>query len=247
MWSNRNYGQAVGVAILLSLGITPKVQAIAPSLRENFAISPIPGVVWVAQGMEEFPEAERYYSEAARLQDEGNLEGAVVSYQQAIRLNPNFTEAQINLGVALVNLGRISEAIAAYRNAIATNSQLPTAHYNLADALAKQQEFDAAIAAYQEAIRLQPNYDKAYYNMANILVNLGEIPDAISAYQQAIKINPNFAEAYGNLGIVLWGQGHPQEATPVLQTARDLFRQQGNFPAVSRIDRFLQQLGNGSN
>jgi tetratricopeptide (TPR) repeat protein len=182
-------------------------------MRENLEFSKIPGVVWVAQGMEEFPEAERYYTEGARLQDEGNLEGAVASYQQAILLNPNFTEAQINLGVALVNLGRIPEAIAAYR----------------------------------EAIRLQPNYDKAYYNMGNILVNRGQLQDAISAYQKAIEINPNFAEAHGNLGIVLSGQGAQTQATQALQTARDLFQRQGNFSAVSRIDRFLQQLGTRSN
>ena len=46
--------------------------------------------------------------------------------------------------------------------------------------------------------------------------------------------------------MVLLGQGNHKEATPILQTARYLFQQQGNFSAVSRIDRLLQQLGTRS-
>ena len=43
---------------------------------------------------------------------------AIASYQQAIKIKPNFTEAYNNLGLAFEDLGKVTEAIDSYQQAI---------------------------------------------------------------------------------------------------------------------------------
>src|SRR3982751_5418920 len=48
----------------------------------------------------------------------GELEKALVFYEQALKVRPEFPEAEFQRGNALASLGRLSEAEAAFRSAI---------------------------------------------------------------------------------------------------------------------------------
>ena len=54
--------------------------------------------------------ADIYHSMANSLFEQQELERAIESYDRAIRLNPKYTKARLNKGIALVELGRIAEA-----------------------------------------------------------------------------------------------------------------------------------------
>ena len=54
--------------------------------------------------------ADVYHSIANSLFERLELESAIESYDKAIRLNPKYTKARLNKGIALVELGRIEEA-----------------------------------------------------------------------------------------------------------------------------------------
>ena len=54
--------------------------------------------------------ADIYYSIGNQLMEKNNLEEAVQNYSKAIRLNPNYTKAYLNRGIALSLLGRDEEA-----------------------------------------------------------------------------------------------------------------------------------------
>jgi tetratricopeptide (TPR) repeat protein len=43
---------------------------------------------------------------------------AIGEYEQALRRNPDFADAHINLGIALMHTGRIQEAIGHYEQAV---------------------------------------------------------------------------------------------------------------------------------
>ena len=51
-----------------------------------------------------------------------DIEGAIVDYDDAIRLNPCFCEAYCNRGMAKQKLGRYDEARLDYNMAMGTNS-----------------------------------------------------------------------------------------------------------------------------
>ena len=62
--------------------------------------------------------AQKHYDSALEYGNGGNLEAALVELDQAILLNPRFTEAYIARGRARADLGRYEEALEDYDIAI---------------------------------------------------------------------------------------------------------------------------------
>lgn len=54
--------------------------------------------------------ADIYHSVANSLFEQGKLQCSIESYDKAIRLNPEYTKARLNKGIALAELGRVEEA-----------------------------------------------------------------------------------------------------------------------------------------
>lgn len=187
-------------------------------------------------------QAEAHYKLGVLLEEAGQITEAIDHYRIAIRFNPMLAEAHVNLGAALASLGDLDGAIQVYRGALRLHPQLAEAHFNWGNALVAQDNMDEAIWHYQQAIRLQPSHAHAHYNLANALASKKRLSEAIAAWRQAIIVNPNFAEARANLGLSLYRQGDLVQARSTLETARDLFQQQGKIPEVSRLNRILQQL-----
>ena len=125
----------------------------------------------------------------------------------ALILQPNYPEAQNNLGLALQNKGDNKAAIEAYNKALELQPNLPEAHYNLGNALQEHKELTAAISSYNRALEFQPKYPEAHYNLGIALQKVGRIKAAIDSYEKALELEPNRPETHYNLGIALQEQG----------------------------------------
>ena len=68
------------------------------------------------------------------LVQKGRVDEAIVHYQNALKLKPDFAEAHFSLGVALADSGRVDEAIAHYQMALKIKPDFDEARRNL-DAL----------------------------------------------------------------------------------------------------------------
>ncbi|MFC2002728.1 tetratricopeptide repeat protein, partial [Chloroflexota bacterium] len=69
-------------------------------------------------------EADEHYNAGVELQEQERLEEAIGEYGEAIRLNPQLTEAYNNRGNAYADLGQFERAIQDYGEAIRLNPQL---------------------------------------------------------------------------------------------------------------------------
>jgi tetratricopeptide (TPR) repeat protein len=94
---------------------------------------------------------------AAALQEDDRLDEALVHYERAAAIRPDYAPAYNNMGTALRAKGRVDEAIAAYRRALETMPDYPDAHYNLANALMEQNRSDEAAAHLLIASRSLPS------------------------------------------------------------------------------------------
>jgi predicted negative regulator of RcsB-dependent stress response len=133
------------------------------------------------------------------LVEQGKLTEAVASYQQALRLKPDYAEAQCNLGMALADQGKLTEAIACYQQALRLKPDLAEAHCNLGVALAQQGELGEAMRCYQHALRLKPDYAEAHGNVGVVRAEQGKLTEAVADYQQALRLKPDYAAAHLNL------------------------------------------------
>lgn len=82
---------------------------------------------------------------------------ALVHYSEAVRLKPEFAQAQYLYGMELTKTGGFAQAIPHLQRAVQLESNLVEAHFNLGVALAKQQRFAEAVPEFEAALRLDSN------------------------------------------------------------------------------------------
>jgi hypothetical protein len=108
----------------------------------------VTGENWAAQG-----------DLAAQLMEDGRHSESIAHFEEAVRIKPDWVEAQNNLGGQLTNVpGRITEAVSHLETAVRLRPDLVEAHYNLAIALSKIPGKRSEVIAQLEAMqRIHPD------------------------------------------------------------------------------------------
>ena len=85
----------------------------------------------------------------------GQIEEALVQFDQALTVEPTNVEAWIKKGTALERLQKIDEAIAAYDEAIAADNSTATAYLFKAGVYNRQKKYAEALQCYEKALSVQ--------------------------------------------------------------------------------------------
>ena len=134
----------------------------------------------------------------------GDLRSAIVSYDEAIRLYPDYSKAYFNRGMAYYKLNEIDKAIADFSEAVTIKQDYIDAYYQRGIAYYySQRQYEEAIADFNQVIVLDPDDARAYFNRAFIYAYLGNYDAAFDDYDRAIKLDPKHARAYFYRGIAL--------------------------------------------
>ena len=172
------------------------------------------------------------------LADAGDLSGAIMHYERALQLKPDYEVAHNSLGKSLWELGRQAEAMPHFAEAVRLRPTYPEAQNNLGAALAAEGKNEEAILHYRQALRSKPDYAKAYNNLGVALAALGRTDEAIAQYAEALRLRPANPEAYNNLGAALATQGRTTEA---IEQFRHALRLKPDLPgARDNLSRALQ-------
>jgi tetratricopeptide (TPR) repeat protein len=148
------------------------------------------------------PKPDDFLIKAYEKYEKKDFRGALVEYNQAIKLDPNYADVYYSRGAIRYELGDKQGAIADYNQAIKINPNYAKAYYNRGLASYELGDKQGAIADYNLAIKLDPKYADAYIGRGTARYKLEDKQGAITDYNQAIKINPTSAEAYYNRGLV---------------------------------------------
>jgi len=163
-----------------------------------------------------------HYNFGIALNDQGDADGAIAHYRQAVALRPSYAEAHYNLGRLLAQKGQLDEAIVHYEKALEINPADAEAHNNLGATLFANRRVDEAIAHYRKALEIQPDYADASCNLASALLSNGDLDGAIAYYSACLAILPNQAEAQYNLASALFQTGRIDEAIAHYQKVLEL-------------------------
>jgi Flp pilus assembly protein TadD len=90
------------------------------------------------------PQRLDYLNEGLALERQGDYDGAITSYQLALRDEPSNVKILQYIAIALSRTGRREEAIRHYRRALDLSPDLAGAHYGLAFLLLKRGDSEPA-------------------------------------------------------------------------------------------------------
>ena len=156
-------------------------------------------------------KSKGYYQEGiASL--EYDQQKAFVSFQKAVKLDPNNKEARYGLGHILAMQGKLPQAEEELVAATKLDENYSEAHTYLGQILEKQGRWTESIAAFRQALTnpLYATPDLARFHLGRLLAHEKNYQGAMEAFEDALVVNPpnvppallhlELGRAYYNLG-----------------------------------------------
>lgn len=124
--------------------------------------------------------ADEWFVLGLDLESVDETDRARIAYGQAVALEADHLEANINLGRLLHDAGDVAGAEACYRRALATQPDHPTARFNLGVALEDQDRLAEAREAYHLVLSVDDEHADAHFNLSRLYELAG---DRLSAFR----------------------------------------------------------------
>jgi tetratricopeptide (TPR) repeat protein len=128
--------------------------------------------------------AWRYYL-ALCLEKTGQLDEALASVSEGLRIRPDYAPAILKRAELLLKLGRFPESAAALEPFLAKNPGSPMALYFMARVKFAQQDFAAADDLYRRATEASPTFGSAWFGLGETSKRLGRGAETEKDYQLA--------------------------------------------------------------
>jgi protein O-GlcNAc transferase len=159
---------------------------------------------------------------------------AILQYQEAISLCPDFLEATIKLGTQYLQMDQLRPAARQFNNAAEINDRIVDAYAGLATAQKLAGRISDALTTLSLAAAIQPNSSLLLAETATLqfIVSLGEttepcaarlpndlMPLVIQSHQQQVGIRPHNPDLHYRLGALLMSIGRLQEAADAFRSA----------------------------
>ena len=169
--------------------------------------------------------------------DQRQFDKAEAAYRAALALQPDFTQAAVNLADLYRLQGHDAEGEKTLRQALALDPQNAAAHHALGLLLIRGKKLPDAITALAEAARLDSDNPRYGYVYAVALNSTGQGPKAIQALETVLQRHPNDRDSL--LALVAF-----QRDAGNLDAARNAARRLATLePDNPEVRALLQQLG----
>ncbi len=150
------------------------------------------------------PIANRYIEIGLEFKNAGTFDKAFESFQQALAVDPDNIQAQVNIGLVYMDQNSFDKAIVEFEKAlkiddedVTARSGLCEAHLALGDAAMQKGRAKEAVQSYQRVLAINAEHTEARSRMAEILRQRaekaladGRDDDAIAAFVEALKFTP---------------------------------------------------------
>jgi len=200
----------------------------------------------------EFKEAETAMSDmpashlnfGAFLESQKHPEQAEQSYRTALRLDPYFGPARLNLSRLYNEQGRNAEAEQVLREGIKLTPSQGQLSYSLGLLLAEDKRLPEAVDALGQAARLLPDAARVRYNYALALQQVGRRREAETAFLKALELDPRDPQISYALAI-FYEQEHRYERALVY--ARRVSELAPGDPGARRlVEHVKEQMGSSA-
>ena len=162
--------------------------------------------------LQKFLNAEKYFEKLLSLKKTyeiyyiyGNIlkslkkySEASTSFEKAIELNPNFSEAFNNLGNVKKSLNEPDKAIECFKMAIKLKDNNIEALFNLASIYQENNKFEDLIKIYKKILHFDKNHIKTLYNLGSAYLFLGNISEGKNYFEKVLKLDQSNIPSFRN-------------------------------------------------
>ncbi len=141
---------------------------------------------------------EIYYIYGNILKSLKKYSEASTSFEKAIELNPNFSEAFNNLGNIKKSLNEPDKAIECFKMAVKLKDNNIEALFNLASIYQENNKFEDLINIYKKLLQFDKNHLKTLYNLGSAYLFLGNISEGKNYFEKVLKLDQSNIPSFRN-------------------------------------------------
>ncbi len=162
--------------------------------------------------LKKYTDAEKYFEKLLLIKKNpeiyyihGNIQkklkkynNAIVSFESAIKLKSDFSEAYNNLGNTKKIIHQREEAISCYRKAIEFKNNNIEALISLSTILKEDRNYKDLIEVYKSILKLDNNNVKTLYNLGSAYLFTGDISKGRKYFEKIFEIDASFVPSMRN-------------------------------------------------
>jgi len=165
------------------------------------------------------------------LHHNGDTTKAIDYFEKALKINPLYTEASLNLTISYNDIGEYEKASKIFSHAAEVvwegdskidpfvQGKLANEHATLGDTYYEAGLLEEAEKQYRTVLGMRPNFVDVLTKLGITLREKGDFDEAIAHFKKAKKINARYIRALIHLGITYYSKGFTDLALIEWETA----------------------------
>jgi len=134
--------------------------------------------------------AQEYFRQGQALAAEGRIRAGIARLREAVRLDPDLTDAFAAMAGLLYRIQDFDRALEAYELVLKQSPEHRGALQGIAMVLRQKNDYSGAAARLKELLRINPDDAEIWMNLGDVAIFQGDEIAARQAYQRAIESNP---------------------------------------------------------
>ena len=139
---------------------------------------------------EGYPSKENYFHLGNAIYETGDPAGAAMAFEQAIKLDPKFFKATVNLALMYDEQKNYSKAIEVFESAAALEPDNAEVWSHMGNTYYAQRQYPKAMELYRKALSMQEEAPHALYSMGVAFADAGLFREAVNYWQRVAAAEP---------------------------------------------------------
>lgn len=139
--------------------------------------------------------ASALVEEADNAYEEGDIERARISLEEASRIESENPEIINKLAFVTAKTGDRRKAIELYERSLELDENDDLTHNAIASLYRLENAYERSQDHYLKAIEIDDAYAQTFYNYGNLLVDMDEVEEAKTMYKRALELQSDFPQA----------------------------------------------------
>lgn len=169
---------------------------------------------------------------------------AVVWFETALSLKPDYVDAMSGLGLAYQGGGELVQALRYYDQVIAAQPEEAVSWYHQGAALQEMGRSVEALSSLDRAISLKSDYSLAFAKRSQVTESVDNMPEAMQAALRSCHLSPEDVLSWSRLGDLL--QKYRDFDKAIAAYDRGLARAPGDFRCLCKKAQALEAAGRWS-